>query len=255
MESCRCEAILLGATDYREADRIVTLFTLEEGKLKGVARGAKRSMRRFGGALEPFARLTVHLALTAGLARIDGADAATIHPRIRADLVKIGYAGYACEAVDLLLPEGLPNPRLFRLLAAYLERLDAAPPACSDRRFFEANLLNILGYRPALEACASCGTELADASGGCRAGRGGEVFCGRCGRGGRAVSLRTIGLLRESLRTGRFGVVEFTPAELAEAGSILDPAIALHVSRPMKSLAFLRDVGDEVLDRGGEGGV
>ncbi|HEY6871243.1 MAG TPA: DNA repair protein RecO [Geobacteraceae bacterium] len=246
METCRCEAILLGATDYREADRIVTLFTLEQGKLKGVARGAKRSLRRFGGALEPFALLTVQLALTGGLARIDGADAATIHPRIRADLLKIGYAGYACEAVDLLLPEGLPNPRLFRLLAAYLERLDAAPPAPSDRRFFETNLLNILGYRPVLEECASCGAELSDAQGGCRAGREGEVLCSRCGRGGRPVSMRTIGLLRQSLRTGRFGAVEFTAAGLSEAGNILDPAIASHVSRPMKSLAFLREMGDEV---------
>ncbi|MCM2359134.1 MAG: DNA repair protein RecO, partial [Geobacteraceae bacterium] len=157
MEILRCDAVVLGALDYREADRLVTLFTLEHGKVKGVARGAKRSIRRFGGALEQFARLAVQLALKGGLARIDGADVATIHPGIRADLLKIGYAGYACEAVDLLLPEGLPNPRLFRLLSAYLERLDAAPAAASDRRFFEANLLNVLGYRLPLEECASCG--------------------------------------------------------------------------------------------------
>ncbi len=239
MEQCRSDAILLGAADYREADRIVTLFTLEKGKLKGVARGAKRSMRRFGGALEPFARLTVQLALTGSLARVDGADAATIHPGIRADLLKIGYAGYACEAVDLLLPEGLPNPRLFRLLAAYLARLDAAPPAPSDRRFFEMNLLNVIGYRPALDECATCGERLSDP----RAGRGGELLCGQCGRGCRPISPRTIGLLRDSLRTGRFGVVGFTPEELVEAGSILDQSIALYVSRPMKSLPFLREMG------------
>lgn len=243
MEICRCEAILLGGTDYREADRIVTLFTLEHGKLKGVARGAKRSARRFGGVLEPFARLTVQLALTGGLVRIDGADAATIHPRIREDLLKIGYAGYACEAADLLLPEGLPNPRLFRLLCAYLERLDAAPPSASDRRFFEANLLNVLGYRPSLVSCASCGADLASAPAGRHAGPSGGLLCGRCGRGGRAVSPGTIKLIETSLRSGRFGAVIFSPAELAEAGSILDPAIAGHVSHPLKSLAFLREIG------------
>jgi hypothetical protein len=106
MEISRCDAVVLGVMDYREADRIVTLFTLEHGKIKGVARGAKRSIRRFGGALEPFARLAVQLALTGGLARIDGAHVATIHPRIREDLLKIGYAGYACEAADLLLRAG-----------------------------------------------------------------------------------------------------------------------------------------------------
>ena len=50
MHTCRCEAIVLGVMDYREADKIVTLFTLDHGKLKGIARGAKRSVRRFGGA-------------------------------------------------------------------------------------------------------------------------------------------------------------------------------------------------------------
>lgn len=228
---------------YREADLIVTLLTLEHGKVKGVARGAKRSMRRFGGVLEPFARLRVQLALTGGLARIDGADAATIHPHIRQDLLKIGYAGYACESADLLLPEGLPNSRLFRLLAAYLERLDTAPPAPSDRRFFEVNLLNILGYRPPLEECASCGRDLSAATEGCHAGHEGTLICNRCGRGGRVVSPETVALLKRSLRTGRFGAVIFTPTGLAEAGSILDPAIAAHVSRPLKSLEFLGEMG------------
>jgi DNA repair protein RecO (recombination protein O) len=243
MEICRCQAIVLGVTDYREADKIVTLFTLEHGKLGGVARGAKRSMRRFAGALEPFALLTAQLALTGGLARLDGVDVVTIHPGIRKDLLKIGYAGYAIEATDLLLPEGLANPRLFRLLSAYLERLDTAPAAASDRRFFEINLLNILGYRPALDECAGCGSDLSVSPGRCQAGPTGEVLCERCGRGGRPVAAGTIALLKTALRTGRFGAVAFVPDELAEAGSILDPAIAGHVRRPLKSLAFLREMG------------
>jgi len=242
MESCRCEAILLGVADYGEADRLVTLFTLEHGKLRGIAKGAKRSLRRFGGILEPFARLTVQISIRSGLSRVVGADAATIFPRIREDLLKIGYAGYACEAADLLLPEALPNPRLFRLLAAYLEHLDQAPPSSSDRRFFEVNLLNILGYRPALGQCASCGVDLSALTTR-HAGAAGGLLCGRCGRG-RVVSEWTVSLLEVSLRTGRFGKVNFSPAELAEAGSILDPAIASHVSRSIKSLAFLREMGE-----------
>ena len=242
MESCRCEAILLCVADYGEADRLVTLFTLEHGKLRGLAKGAKRSLRRFGGILEPFARLTVQIAVKSGLSRLIGADAATIFPRIREDLLKIGYAGYACEAADLLLPEGLPNPRLFRLLAAYLEHLDQAPPSPSDRRFFEMNLLNIMGYRPALGQCASCGISLATLP--IRhAGTAGGLLCNRCGHGNRVVSAGTVNLLEASLGTGRFGAVKFSPAELVEAGSILDPAIGSHVSRPFKALAFLGEMG------------
>jgi len=243
MERCRCEAILLGGGDYRESDRLVTLLTLEQGKLRGIARGAKRSLKRFGGTLETFARLRVEIEVKSGLSRLLGADAVTIFPGIRGDLRKIGAAGYACEAVDHLLPEALPNPRLFRLLAAYLERLDLFPPSPSDRRFFEINFLNILGYRPALEQCGSCGTDLSLLPG-CRAGNGGDLLCAGCGRGGRPISTATVNLLKGALRTGRFGVIEFSPEGLAEAGHILDPAMAAHTGRPLKSLAFLRELGE-----------
>jgi DNA repair protein RecO (recombination protein O) len=244
MESCRCDALLLGVTDYGESAKIVTMFTLEQGKLKGIARGAKKSHRRFGGALEPFARVTLQIIIKSGLSVLTGADAVTIFPRIRGDLLKIGYAGYACEAADLLLPEGLANPRLFRLLVAYLEHLDRAPSSPSDRRFYEINLLNIMGYRPALRQCASCGTDIAAAPRLFVAATGG-LLCARCGRGGRAVSPGTVASLEASLRTGRFGVVSFPAGELAEAGYILDTALAVHVSRPFKSLSFLREIGGE----------
>jgi len=242
MESCRCEAILLGVTDYGEADRIVTLLTLEHGKLRGIAKGAKQSLKRFGGILEPFARVSAQLTITSGLSRLTGADAVTIFPRIRTDLLKIAYAGYACETAELLLPDGLPNPRLYRLLAAYLEHLDQNPPSPSDRRFYEVNLLNILGYRPAFGLCASCGRDLGALPMRFAGGMGG-ILCGRCGQGGRAVSAGTVTLLETALSTGRFGAVRFPPEELAEAASILDPAIAAHISRPLKSLAFLAEVG------------
>lgn len=243
MESSRCEAIILGVSDYGEADRLVTLFTLEHGKLRGLAKGAKRSFRRFGGILEPFARIQAQIVIRSGLSRFLGADAATIFPRIREDLRKIASAGYASEAVDLLMPEGLPNPRMFRLLASYLEHLDASPPSPSDRRFFEMNLLNILGYRPALELCGSCGIDLAGLPERFAGGTG-SLLCARCGRGSRTISVGTVNLLKESLRTGRFGAVNFLPEQLVEAGYILDPAIASQVSRPLKSLAFLREMGE-----------
>lgn len=244
MESCRCESILLGVSDYGEADRIVTLFTREQGKFRALAKGAKRSIRRFGGILEPFARVTVEVIIKSGLSRIVGADAATIFPHIREDILKIGYAGYACEAVDLFLPDGLPNVRLFRLLDAYLGHLDQAPPTPSDRRFFEINFLNILGYRPSFDQCATCGIPLTAMSP-LHAGDAGSLLCGTCGRGCPAISAATVKILTTSLRTGRFGATFFTPPELAEAAALLDPAIASHVIRPLKSLEFLREVGGD----------
>ncbi len=244
MQTRHCEGIVLGAMDYREADRLVTLFTLEHGKLKGVAAGAKRSVRRFAGVCEPFARLRLQIVLREGLSRLQGADLVTVFPGIRRELVKIAHAGYACELTDQFLPEGVSNPRLFRLLVSYLERLDGASFSASDRRFFEINLLKILGYRPALGQCASCGMELTGEEHYRFSAAAGGLLCSCCGRVGPSVSPQTVALLGRALSSGRFGAVTFQPTSLREAGTLLDEAIAGHLVRPLKSLLFLQELGE-----------
>ncbi|WP_145021760.1 DNA repair protein RecO C-terminal domain-containing protein [Geobacter argillaceus] len=128
------------------------------------------------------------------------------------------------------------------MLAILLEHLDQAEACSSDRRFFEVNLLNILGYRPPIDACPGCGADLA-ATGGRLAGGGLHgIPCFACASGGRPVSSAAILELRQSLRTSRFGVVRFSGDLLAEAGELLDRAIASHLHRPIKSLAFLKEM-------------
>jgi DNA repair protein RecO (recombination protein O) len=211
MRKSETEAILLRLTDYGEADRIVSLYTLEQGKLQGIARGAKRSRKRFAGALESFAHLKLQLQHGPGLATLLSADIVSIFPGIRGELGKIGSAAYACELVERLTPDEEPNPRLFRLLYCYLERLDSVPLSPSDRRFFAVNLLKILGYQPELEV--------------------------------RGVSRETAGLLAKAMQTGRFGAIVFPDHLLREADLLLNPAIDLHLDRELRSLTFLRECG------------
>jgi len=211
MRKAQTEAIVLRLTDYGEADRIVSLFTLEQGRISGIARGAKRSRKRFGGALESFAHLKLQLHLGAGLPTLTSADILSIFPGIRGELAKIGCAAYACELVERLTPEAEANPRLFRLLYCYLEVLDLAPPSPSDRRFFAVNLLKILGYQPDLAV--------------------------------RGISEATARLLARAMQTGRFGSVVFPDPLLCEADLLLNPAIDLHLDRPLRSLAFLKECG------------
>jgi len=242
MQKSSCESIILALADYREADRLVTFFTLEHGKLRGIARNARKSRKRFGGALELFARLKLQVVVQEGLCPISEADIVTVFPRIRQDLAKIGHAGYACELTDRLLPEGMRNPRMFRLLVSYLEQLDQTMVSSSDRRFFEVNLLNILGYRLPIDHCAGCGAPLEVALGESFARRGAGLLCGACGRGGRTIGAPTVALLRRAMQTGRFGVLSFLSEELVEAGELVDAAIAAHLNRPLKSLAFLQEM-------------
>ena len=242
MHTCGCETIVIGVTDYLESDKLLTLFTREHGKLRGIARGARRSSRRFGGALELFARLDVQLVLHEGLSTLREADVVTVYRGIRSDLFKICWAGYACELVEQLAPEKMPNPRLYRLLTAYLERLNSAPVAPADRRFYEINLLNILGYRPAIDHCSVCGTEIPAGTAARVADAEGALLCTDCNRTGRRISARAVLFLDKALQAGRFGAISATPQDLDEIGPLLDAAIGAHLGRPLKSLAFLREL-------------
>ena len=243
MRSIPVEAVVLKVIDYREADVIATLFTREQGKLRGIALNARKSRKRFGGALDIFARLTLSIRLREGLSRLEEAAVISLSPHIREDMTKVGFAGYACELTDALLPDGMPNHRYYRLLCAWLERLDTAPPSPADRRFFEINALNILGYRPELERCTVCDGPFGGLTPLSFHPSAHALTCRGCAGAGSAITPSVPPLLRICLSTGRFGVVSFSPEELADAGTILDNLIASHTGKELKSLRFMREIG------------
>jgi len=239
-ETLQC--IVLSTLDYGDNDRIASLFSLEHGKIKGFARSARKSRKRFGAALESFARIDVQVRLKEGLCSLQQAGIRNIYPQIRSNLDCIALALYACELTDAITPEGVPLPRLFRLFSAYLDRMDSAGASEQDRRFFEINLLNILGYRPTLEECASCGTIFGN-SGAVMAACG-QLSCRNCRDSGAVISHATIRFLQGCLRTGTFGLLAADAESLSQAGSLLDAAIAHHTGRQMKSADFLRQLSD-----------
>jgi DNA repair protein RecO (recombination protein O) len=244
MEIVNCKAIVLKLSDYRESDRLVTLFTLEHGRISGIARGARRSVKRFGGALELFALLNIQMKFRHALSDLIEADIVTIHSGIRGDLGRIAHAAYASDLVANLAPEGMVNHRLFRLIAAYLDHLNANSSNNVDRRFFEMNLLNILGYRPSLDACRCCGIALGADSGSSARIAGTDVVCRECGPSSREISFEALGFLSRALKTGRFGMLDCSSSSLAEVGVLLDNAIESHLDAPLRSLAFLREIGE-----------
>ncbi|MDD2733912.1 MAG: DNA repair protein RecO [Desulfuromonadaceae bacterium] len=238
MQLEKLQAFVLSNSDYGESDRIVSLFTLEHGRLKGFARGARNSQKRFGPALEPFARINLQLNLKHGLSTLRGADVITLYTGIRGALGAIAHGLYACELVECLTPEGQPQPRLYRLLAAYLERLDSGQSEEPDRRMFEINVLNILGYRPSLEGCSRCGSPF-DAHGALMQ-QGGELVCRFCAVTGRQIPPAILHCLKSCLATGRFGQVVIDEELLVAVAALLDESVATHCARKLKSLEFLR---------------
>lgn len=152
-------SIILQKQDRGEADELVLFFSRELGRLRGIAKNAKRSRVRFGGHLEPFslADLALRDRRRDNLVWIDEAQALDGFLGIRNDIAKVASVSYFLEMVSLLAPEDSPDPALFDFLLAFLRRMDVSTPPPALMILDEISLLGILGYEPSLELCPVCG--------------------------------------------------------------------------------------------------
>src|SRR5512137_364599 len=159
--SYRVEAIVLRHADWGEADRILALYTRERGKLRVVAKGARRIKSHKAGHLEPFTRVTLQLAKGRDLLIVTQADTLDAYLTLGADLVKTGYASYLVELLDRFTYEDeSENQAIFRLLTESLNRVASEADPWLGLRYYEVRLLDLLGYRPHLFECANCGEQI-----------------------------------------------------------------------------------------------
>jgi DNA repair protein RecO (recombination protein O) len=146
----RTEALILRTYPLGESDRIVVFLSRDRGKKRGVAKNARQSRRRFGGALEPMTHGRV------GYVEREGRDLVFVDyveplrsPLAAADAEALGYVGYFAELIDEWAPDGDPNETLFRLGASIVDALAAGVPIEPLARYFEFWLLRLQGvYQP-----------------------------------------------------------------------------------------------------------
>jgi len=155
------EAIVLRTYPLRESDLLVTLFTRAEGKVKGVARAAKKSKRRFGGALEPLTLVRVYYDDREGqeLARIDACDILDSPLSHELDYARVAALEHVAEMLDELLPEREANDAVFRLTHAVLRELQSGS-IWMPLTYFQLWLVRLVGFLPELGECVVCGSSL-----------------------------------------------------------------------------------------------
>jgi DNA repair protein RecO (recombination protein O) len=155
------EAIVLRSYPLREADLLVTFFTRAEGKVRGVARSAKKSKRRFGGALEPLTCVKLYYEdrERQELARIDSCEILDSPLTAAVDYPRAVALGHVAELLDQLLPEREANDALFRLTVSVLRSLRAGA-IWMPLTYFELWLTRLAGFLPELGACVVCGQTL-----------------------------------------------------------------------------------------------
>lgn len=158
------EVVVVGRHDLGEADRIVRLVTRGHGRVDAVARGARRSRKRFGGVLDPGTRGLARWHKGRGdLATLVELSEARGVKRPREDWTRLALLAYGCEVVGVLCGPA-PEPRLHRLLLAWLDLLEGeAQPDDASRVALEGKALTFAGTAPALLVCPRCGEPLAGA--------------------------------------------------------------------------------------------
>ena len=155
------EAIVLRTYPTHEADLLVTLFTRLEGKVKGVAKAAKKSRRRFAGALEPLTcvRVLWEDRERRELARIDSCEVLSSPLSSPVDYPRIVALGHVAEMLDEMLPEREANDAIYRLATAVLANL-SSNAIWMPVTYFQLWLVRLMGFLPELSVCIVCGRRL-----------------------------------------------------------------------------------------------
>src|SRR5216110_2119532 len=155
------EAIVLRTYPLREADLLVTLFTRLEGKVHGVARSAKKSKRRFGGALEPltYVRAFYDVRERQELVRLDSCEVLESPMAAEVSYARAVALGHIAELLDELLPDREANDAIFRLTLSVLHVL-TGPEVWMPVTYFDLWLTRLVGFLPELNECIVCGRSL-----------------------------------------------------------------------------------------------
>ena len=151
------EALLLRKTPYRDSDYILSLFTKDLGKISGIARNAKNSMKRFGARLEPFVHIGVHFKETGREFKlIQDTETIQVFSSFTEDIELFTLGSLLLEITDVLTPRESPNEEMFERLIKALEVMNSKQSPLPIVLQFQLEALSISGYEPNLYSCAKC---------------------------------------------------------------------------------------------------
>ncbi|MDX9850001.1 MAG: DNA repair protein RecO [Anaerolineaceae bacterium] len=244
--SRRVDALILRHQRWGEADRLLTIFTREYGKLRIVAKGARKTTSRKGGHLEPFMRTALQLAQGRDLWIVTQAEMINAFLPMRDDLQRMGFASYVIELLDKFTYEDGSNPQLYKLAVETLERLCTTDSVFVVLRYYEMRVLDIMGYRPQLFQCIGCQEEIKAEDQYFSALVGG-VICPRCGHkyeDVRKISMGALKYLRHFQRSTYQEALAAAPGEgvVQEVEKIMQWYLTYLLERAINSQVFLQQI-------------
>ena len=249
MQRIHTDALVLRSVDFGESDRILHLLIPDSGRLTVIAKGARRSVRRFAGTLDLFNQLRVQVVLPRreAMARLDLARLSVSFGRLRTDPVRFGLGCYLLELFDRLAPDGGNRDDMRRLFAFALDALRAISDSRPDdrlRTLLELRALDALGLCPELVRCVRCGGEPGGSEQVDVHVADGGALCGACAvrqQGLMRVHLGTLRALDQSLRfdIGQLDRLALGGSTLGEARELVRRFQLFHVGIELRSERFL----------------
>lgn len=245
-------ALVLRIVDHGEADKLVTLFSIDLGRITGIAKGARKSTRRFVNKLEPFTLLQVFCRPPrnpAGLYLISDAELLNAHISLRRNYFRYAAASYLSELVLRFTHEHDPDPRLFTVLRWALLAIDEGRSPLKIATFAHLLFLTGAGYRPELEECGRCRQPVHPPCTYLLLAAGGALLCSKChpGAGGTSrLSVQTLRVLAaaQSTTLNRLDRLQPPPRVLSEALQALHQFSLQILQQDLKAWQALQSLSD-----------
>lgn len=244
----RSAAVVVGSFDLAESDRVVTFFSRDFGKIRGVARAARRMRSRFGSALEllTLGELVFFDGGRSDLVQIDHFDIVRPFDRVRDDLARLGQAAWIVECVARLTADRDPQAALYGLLVRALRSLEAGAAPLRVAVAFGVRCVDVLGHRLRLDTCVACGRTAAGEAIVTVDVEAGGRLCPGCARGiGDALTVprQTV---HDLIRLRRMAWSEALAAPLGpgerEIRAILEAHVGCLIGHPTRTSRFVREV-------------
>jgi len=238
------DGVVMSRRNLGESDRLVEFYTRDFGKVRGVAKAARRPRSRFGSALETFTlgRLLFFDTGRSELVRVDHFD--ILHPfvAVREHLDRLGRGAWVLECVTRLSADRDPHPPLYGLLVRALRALERTSSPERVSACFALRAIDLLGHRPRIDRCVTCARAYPFPDAMLDVGAGGLV-CGSCRGGADAIPLSgsLVGTLKR-LRASRWDEalrLPLAPALAADLTLLLDGVVVRLVGQPTRSSRFL----------------
>lgn len=245
--------IILRQRDFKDSDKLLSIFTEKQGKVTAIAKGVKKTKSSLRACVQPFCHSFLHFNQGQNMDLITQAKLLDFYGNSRQDLERALHCYYLMELLDKSLQERLPLPGLYKTLVNVLEAVNEQGLNPLYIRYFESQLLVELGYKPVLKQCVICGQKPAERF--YFSLHEGGIICSACISAGEysstlSLSGETIGLLGLLIQGGiqALSRVKVSPAGLKQLELLLEKYLEYHLDRKFKLKNTIRVLKKTILN-------